>query len=87
MSRSSRKIDEMRRKVRAMARGGNLDELLNRECEELTRLLREEMVLEREEAVSQEADFPPSGLPSVRPRGDGKCGEEGASSTDAERRD
>ena len=75
MSQSAKRIEdrieEMRRRVRAMERGGDLDSLLNRECKEMARLLREEMLAERERhAASDEAAFPPSGVPTLRKRPD-----------------
>jgi hypothetical protein len=52
-----------------MERGGDLDDLLNRECKEVARLLREEMLAERERhAASDEAAFPPCGVSALRKR-------------------
>jgi predicted metal-dependent hydrolase len=69
--RAEERIEEMRRRVREMERGGDLDSLLNYECKEVARLLREEMLAERERhTASDEAAFPPSGVPALRKRPD-----------------
>lgn len=71
VERIAERIEEMRRRVRGMERGGDLDSLLNRECKEVARLLREEMLAERERhAASDEAAFPPSGVPALCKRPD-----------------
>ena len=75
MSHCIRKIEEIREKVRHMPRGGDLDELLNREVGDFARWLRENLVRERS-AASDEADFAP--LRSARGAGASGCGAWGA---------
>jgi hypothetical protein len=90
MSRSNRspsqsKIEEIRRRVRSMPAGGDLDALLNEACDEFERLFREEMLAEREKAVSPEADFPPSGVSELRTRTSLRSGPETSPDSDARR--
>jgi hypothetical protein len=62
------RIEELRRKVRAMPRGSKVGVFLDRECTEFARLLREDLSKEREKAASSEADFSPSGVCALRER-------------------
>jgi len=72
MSSSSRiqvAVDQFFARVRAMARGGDLDALIDEEIDCLERVLYEEAIREREEAAaSPGAAFPPSGVSAVRQR-------------------
>lgn len=76
------KIEELRRKVRALPRGCNLGAFLDRECTEVARLLREDLTAEREDAASPEADFPPSDVSRLRERKGVESGVEDAPGPD-----
>ena len=85
MSRSSEKLEEIRKRVRAMERGGDLDELLNQACDQLSQVMREEMLAERENDACDQADSPPSTVPELRAGLDEQPGQEEARGTHAER--
>ena len=76
------KIQELRCRMRAMPRGSNLGEFLDRECTEFARLLREDLAAGHEQAASEEADFPPSGVPELPEREDFEPGAKEAQSRD-----
>lgn len=50
----------------AMERGGNLEELLEREAAELKKAFFEEALSRRQQSADAKADFPPSGMPPLR---------------------
>ena len=62
----AKKIEDLRRKVRALPRGSDVCGFLDREVTEFAQLLREDLTVEREEAASTEADFPPCGVSPLR---------------------
>lgn len=60
---TAERVEQLFERVRQMERGGNLEALLERECDEVKRLLYEQALGERAKVTaSDEADFPPSGL-------------------------
>jgi hypothetical protein len=54
-----KKIEALRKKVRSLPKGADLGGLLDEECPEFARLLRQNLTDEREDAASKEADFSP----------------------------
>jgi len=75
----------MLERVRSMKREGDLEELIQSEIEEMKRLLHEEALGERARIeASEEADFPPSGMPGVR-EGNGQPASEEPKGPDGER--
>ena len=84
-SRLESKLEEFRRRVRKLPRGGDLGSLLDEGVSELRALFYEEMLAEREESASSEADFPPSGVPPLRRDAPVPPGDEASPSPDAER--
>lgn len=68
--------EELLREAREMKRGGDLAGLLNRGIRKICGHMQEGVVAER---ASHEADFPPSGLPSLSGRdADAADGDEAA---------
>jgi hypothetical protein len=54
-----RRIEALRKKVRSLPKGADLGGLLDEECPEFARLLRQDLTAQREDAASKEADFSP----------------------------
>ena len=53
------KIEALREKVRSLPKGADLGGLLDEECREFARLLRQDLTEQREDAACDEADFSP----------------------------
>ena len=84
-SRVGKRFEEMLERVRSMKREGDLEEWIQSEIEGMKRLLHEEALAERARIeASEEADFPPSGMPGVR-EGDGQPAPEKSNGPDGER--
>lgn len=54
-----KKIEALREKVRSLPKGADLGGLLDEECPEFARLLRQDLTDQRDDAASKEADFSP----------------------------
>lgn len=61
---------QIREEVRKLPPGSDVAGFITRKCAEMNRLLAQELAEQREEAASDEADFPPSAMPPLRSSGD-----------------
>ncbi len=60
---------QVRKEVAALPPGSDVAGFITRRCQEMNELLAQDLADTRHDA-SQEAGFPPSGMPSLRPPGD-----------------
>jgi hypothetical protein len=60
------RLEEAKERVRALAQGGDLEDLIHEAAEEMKAALAAELIaVRREQAASKEAGFSPSGVPGV----------------------
>ncbi len=60
------RLEEAKRRVRALAQGGDLEKVIHEAAEEMKAALAAELIaVRREQAASEEAGFSPSGVPGV----------------------